>query len=240
MFVLFSALLVGNVRAASGINISSFPTSVVAGQEFEVGFSAAELDSNSNYNIKGLGGENFTEVDTWSGDWHQQNASWVSMPLFSSVDGSPSGTIKLRFDVNTGSGSKDLKLRIKKADSSDPNIDSNAVSISVSAVTPSPTPSPTPPQTPIPPTTTPSSTPIPTKKPTPKPTIEPVGKTLSIETSEPIPLPSYSPTSIPGPSPDQNPKFPVFAVILIILGLGFIGVAGFMAFKYNDNQCEKS
>lgn len=222
-----SFMVANPVEAASAIIISSFPSSIIAGKEFEVGFRASGLDPNSSYYVKGLGGVNFTEIDTWNNDWFQQNASWASMPSFSASDGSPSGNIKVRFDGNTESGSKDFKIRIRKSDSESSNIDSAIVTISVSAAPTSPTPAENP--TPIPtqlPTIkpTPAETLPPTKKPVAKPTTQPSPEVLSLETFSETP----SPTTVPLAN---DRKFPILGIALIVLGTFSIGAAGYVAYR---------
>lgn len=218
-----------SIRAEPQISVTSFPSTANAGQEFEIGFSAVGLSVGSSYYIKGLGGENFTEVDTWNSGWFQQNAAWVSMPTFDSgSDGSPSATFKVRFDEEAASGTKDFKVRIKKSDSDGPNFDSSIVSISVSALPPTPSATPMRSSSPsLVPTPTATHflsvlpTKRPTKTPTPSPTIEVRPEVLAEETTGPTPALESTP---------QN-KFPFGALVLIILGIGFVGASCYMAFK---------
>ena len=228
-------ILTTDANAGGKVEIINFSQSIIAGNEFEVGFKAEGLDINSEYNIKGLGGENFTEVDTWNNDWLQQNAAWVSMPTFLSNDGSPSGTLKLRFD-STSSGTKDLKVRIKKSGSDSSNIDSPTVSVSVTAATPSPTPVTTtqPTKTPSPtsvPTLSPTSTPSPTQKPTPKPSAGSTPEVLAENTF-------YSDTASLSPSPtpaaSETKKFPFLALVLIFAGVILIALTIFPGLPKKD------
>jgi len=117
---------------------------------------------------------------------------------------------------------------------------------------PTPTPTPTPTSTATP---TPTPTPTPTKTPTPTPTKTPTSKPSPRE--EPI-VESETPDNsqilglreqlkTPEPEEEKTPKkkFPVFPVILIIVGAGLMGFAGYTLFKkmksegYN-NQSEEN
>lgn len=230
-------MVVSSVQGTMQVSITTFPSSITAGQEFEVSYQGTGLELNQNYNIKGLGGENFTEVDTWNNEWFQQNAAWASMPVFGSgADGSPSGTLKVRFDSETQSGAKDFKIRIKKSDSSDTNIDSLPVSISVSALPPTSTPESA--HTSVP-TLTPMSTPtsIPTvlKTSSPRPAATP-----KTQTPEVLGETVLDPTSLPTVTPlkkvenRNQSNFPFIAVVLVIIGLGFVGTSCYMAFHKTE------
>jgi hypothetical protein len=170
------------IFAAPTISITSFPSSVTAGDEFNIEFSATGLNPSAQYSMKARGGNNLTEADTWNSAWLNDNDVWSSMPVFTSdPEGSASATLKARFGPTTLSGQKDLVIRIRGTT----NYDSPAVSVSVTAATPTPTPTDTPTPTPnptSPPTTTPTSTPVKTLTPTPKPTIE-------LVTTDPTPEP---------------------------------------------------
>lgn len=154
-----------SVFATPLISISSFPSSVIIGEEFDVVFDTSSLDPSAQYYMKALGGISFLEVDTWNSSWFQQNATWTSMPIFSSnSEGSASVTIKIRFNPSTVDGSKELKIRIRKVGDST-NYDSPTVNLSVIAVTSTPTPTES-----ITVTETPTATPTPTSTQTPTPT----------------------------------------------------------------------
>lgn len=185
LFLLILFIFPQKILSAESLEIKNFPTSKFSGEEFEVLFDAISLSPSASYYMKGLGGNvgtTLTEVDTWNGGWVQQNGSWISMPVFSSnSEGSASATIKIRFDPNVLSNSKELKIRIRKTDGND-NYDSPAVIMAVNASTPAPTPTQT-----ANPTVTPK--PIQTQTPTLKPT-------LPTKTQTPIPIPSNTPDII--------------------------------------------
>lgn len=233
------------VLATPNISILSFPSSIAAGQEFDINFSVTDAIPTSEYYAKGLGGENFTEVDTKNGDsWYQQNAAWASMPIvMANSEATISGIFKVRFDSASIAASKQFKIRIRKTDN-ETNYDSSVVSIDVSAA---PTPTPTPTQSPTPspsltpsPSKTPTPTPIPTKTPTPRPTPTPTPEVLGEETVLPTPatlvtdlqiqFSTASPISSPKDSDDQR-KFPFIAIGFVGAGLLLIGLSGYVAFR---------
>lgn len=232
------------VHASETLNISSFPTSKNAGEEFDINFTAIGLTSSASYYMKGLGGNttttSFTEIDTWNNGWVQQNGSWVSMPTFSAnAEGSASATLKVRFDPNVATNNKDFKLRIRKTDS-DINIDSNIVGISVTAVTPSPTsvPTATPTKTPSPaPTAAPTTKPV-VKTATPKPTqtSEPTEETKieeAISTNIEVTQTSTPEPLVLGENIEKK-KVPIIAYVFIVLGLGFLGYVVYLIYNQKN------
>lgn len=225
------------VLAAPNISILSFPSSIAAGQEFDVNFSVTDAIPTSEYYAKGLGGENFTEVDTKNGDsWYQQNAAWASMPIvMANSEATISGIFKVRFDSASIAASKQFKIRIRKTDN-ETNYDSSVVSIDVSAAS---TPTPTPTQSPTPspsltpsPSKTPTPTPVPTKTPTPKSTPTSTPEVLGEEAVNDLQV-GFSTASPTPNSKDENSrdKFPTIAVIFIGAGLLLIGFSGYLAFR---------
>lgn len=237
---LFLLLIPNVVSAAPVVSIDTFPPSAIAGVEFDVVFSASGLEPSTNYNSKALGGESFNQVDTWNSSWLQQNASWSSMPEFSSnPEGTASASVKARFESSTSSGAKEFKIRIRKLNT-DPYYDSSAVNISVTAVTPSPTAVPA---TSVPtaspaPTVTPTKTPtpIPTKTPTSKPTTPPnpepeiLGEEITLEPE----------TSKPSSTPEGLPKknFPILPITLVASGIGMIGFAVYNLVRAGKNTVQ--
>lgn len=228
--------------AAPVVTLDTFPSSVVAGLEFDLTFSASGLEPATNYNSKTLGGESFNQVDTWNGGWLQQNASWSSMPEFlSNAEGSASASIKARFESDTSSGTKEFKIRIRKLNS-DPYYDSSIVNISVIAATTTPTATPTVAATGTPtpvPTPAKTATPTPTKTPTPNPT----------RTSSPTPSPEVlgeeaTPSASPKPTAtagepvtidSSKKKIPFVPIILIFFGLLILGLAVLQLMRVSKN-----
>lgn len=247
-FVLFF-VFPPSIYATTQVSIDSFQNTIVAEQGFDVYFSATGLDSGASYYVKALGGNNFTEADTWNNNtsnWLQQNASWTNMPDFTANnEGSASATIKTRFEKEAV-GSKEFKLRIRKINVT-PNIDSDVVIISVSAASPDPTSTPT-----ESPTDTPSPTPIPTstQTPTPRPTVKaaatkrPIKLTFDTDDSEDSILglrEGLAPSPTGTPEPEVGRKFPWSSLFFILGGIGFMGFAGFSFLKqrqkgYNDEN----
>ncbi len=118
---------------------------------------------------------------------------------------------------------------------------------------PTPTPEPTPTLTFSP---TPTSTPIPTLTPTPKPTVKAIvtkkPKVISTKTtsdeeeSEVLGLREglEPPSPTPVPESEEKGKIPVTAILFVLGGLGFMGVAGYpflksMKKRYNIENEEK-
>lgn len=244
------------VDASGVVTITSIPTSKVAGEEFNVGFSVSGLVASSSYYMKGLGGNlggSQTEVDTWNGGWIQQNGSWTSMPIFTTnAEGSVSAEFKVRFDPNVATNTKEFVLRVRKIDN-ETNIDSLSSNIQITAATPSPTNSPT--NTPTA-TPTKTATPIPTGTPKPTPTKTPTAKPTTTST------PSEDPEATEKPSinlefgtgnvvDDQNTptsmvagsstekKSPVLAIIFIFSGVCFLGYGGYMLYNKNHPNDQK-
>lgn len=69
LIFLFPYFLPGRLFAAPSLIITTYPLSVIAGQEFDVTFSASDLVPSTTYYAKSLGGEGLTEVDTWNSSW---------------------------------------------------------------------------------------------------------------------------------------------------------------------------
>jgi hypothetical protein len=234
--VLLSAFLyfgTSNVFGAVSVQVTGFPDSITAVQEFEVSFIATGLDAASSYNAKGLGGSGFNQVDTLNADWLQQNRAWDLFPSFTPNDeGTSSGKIKVRFDPATAGGAQPFKIRIKEGDDT---YNSPDVSINVTAVTPVPTPTPTIAPTPIQ-TATPAATSLaskpPTTKPTTKPSVIPTAGGEPEVLGEEIESSPLSPR-IPEPTPavkksTEKKDLPLLALILIGTGIIFVVFSGFM------------
>ncbi len=241
--IFFIFLSTSKVFSAEAVTITSFPSSKNAGEEFNVNFSASGLINSSSYYMKGLGANtttsSFTEIDTWNNGWVQQNGSWVSMPTFSAnTEGSASATLKVRFDPNVSSNTKDFKIRIRKTDS-DTNIDSNLVSMTIAAATPSPTQAPTPV-----PTASPVVTAKPTSPPTVKPTLKPTSTPINLEPTSTPETEEYSPeytSSAPVSTPTieskvlgdntSNKKLPIVSYFLVLSGLLVLAYCIYMIYS---------
>lgn len=215
---------------ASEINITSYPSSVQLLEEFKVNISFLSLDPNSSYYIKAIGGDDLYDVQTYSdktSSYLSWNAPWGNFPEFSTNEiGSSSVEIKSRFKEGTNLGSNQLKIRIRKIDTSD-NIDSDNVNIDVTvAPTSMPTSTPT-----LIPTSTNTPTSTKTQSPTNTPTVKPTVKAVNSPTSTPKLLSEN--TETPGQilgeeKSEESSKSSILvsgAKISLVLGLLFSGVA---------------
>ncbi|MEK7188481.1 MAG: lamin tail domain-containing protein, partial [Patescibacteria group bacterium] len=127
----------------------------------------------------------------------------------------------------------------------------SVVKCSDSAPTPPPTPTPNPTQTPTPkttpsPTTKPTSTPLKTLTPTPSPTSAKVPSqspaTVSTNKPEVIGISISEGAETPPPSPISEPpakkSFPFGPIILILLGLIFLGISIYTFWRNTGNREE--
>lgn len=236
------------IYAAPSITISLPQTSVTAGDEFMIEISAEDIDPNTAYYMKALGGPELYDVQTLhNSSWLSWNSTWSDFPTLTSENSSASATLTARFKPGLQGATLDIKTRIRKADS-ETNIDSNIMSMQV-IIRPTPQPTPTSTKTPTPtPTHTPSPTPTkpPTPKPTPKKTSTPSptpedqpaeGDVLSIVAQA---TPELWPTSTPLVATDQQGKPVALAAFLFIVpgvGLTIFGIYSFLKrskTQYND------
>lgn len=255
IFFLCLFLLAKNVYSSPLVEIVSYPSSAIGGEEFQVSFNTISLTANSSYYSKSISVDSDYDVQTWSNktsSWLNYNSSWDDMPEFTSnSEGSASATLKIRFKSDINSGIKNIKVRIRKTNSSS-NDDSLSILLPVTAATSAPSPTPDPEETESPtstPTTTltPTSTSTSIKTPTPKPTKistpEPT-EGVKIEGVLGIQNENISPT----PSEDfqegfQKPKVSILAIVFVILGISFVGFSGFAFFRkkgFNNNKDEKN
>lgn len=177
---------------------------------------------------------------------------------FTPVGGAWNGRLRVKNNFQSscyfGPGEYPLSFRRFSGNSTTPtSVESNVLVINLTQTISDPTPNPSQTTSPTPSPTvfalkTPTPTPESTKAPTPNSTKLPTPKStpdvLSIETSYPIEiLKSEDPTPTPDvvlEQPESARKFPALAVVLISTGIVLIGVAGYIAFKYNDSQCIKN
>lgn len=234
-FLLFFLLAQpSKIYASAQVLISSYPSGIVAGQEFNVSFSASGADPLISFYAKALGGASFTDVDTKNGgSWFQQNSAWSNMPVFTAnSESTVSGSFSARFDPEISGGLQQFKIRIHNINT-EANFDSDVVQVNVFAATPTPSPTPRSTPTPVPP---PSSTtvniptviPTPAKTYTPKPTPKPTPQILGEQIIQ-------TPKASVDPTPDfEVPKpngFPVMGAVLIGLGAVCISAAAYLAVK---------
>lgn len=238
--LIISLFLPKTILAAAAVTVTG-PTEVTAMNEFSLSIAATGLDPTTKYYFKGVGGNENYDIQTkgQSSNWLNWNSSWNEFPQFESIsDGTLSTTLTVRFRNETTSGSKNVRVRIRKLDTED-NIDSNDIQISVTAL-PQTTPSPTPSLSP---------TPTITPKPTSSPTIRPTAKATSFATSRPTSAPQVlsatnqpnslmgtvtSPTPTPQGESTDSPN--IVAISLSIAGVVFLGLATFPFLKSKLNR----
>lgn len=184
---------------AATISITNSPSSAALLQEFNVSFSASELDGSSSYYAKvriGVAGSDSNPYDkgeTKNGDsWLGDSSAWENFPTFTTdSSGVVSGSLTARAKSTASLGDNSLFTRLLKVGTATTNrIDSSAATITLTAA--APTPSPTSSPTPLP-TPTPTASPTPTPTPSPLPTATPRPTTTASSTSTPRPVAS-SPT----------------------------------------------
>jgi hypothetical protein len=232
------------VLSAPEIIINTYPSNIIAGQEFDVNFSVLGLSSDTSYYSKSIGGINLEEVDTWNINWLQQNDAWTSMPIFiSNSEGSASASIKSRFALTTLEGNKEYKIRIRKVDSTTNN---DSPSVNILVATPIPTPTSTPTQTATM-TSTATTTPTPTKTATATPTKTATAKPTTTATPEETPTEESeakneinltgadvkietSPEGIVAGA-SVTKKSPLLSIFLIVSGVGFLGYGGYLIYN---------
>ena len=183
-----------------------------------------------------------------SGDWYEYNSTPAldyllsTYYFFEPVSGSWSGQLKVKNNIANAAylGPGDYLLKLKRFSGKAVSSAGDSNTLTVSLVrTPTPTPTPTPSPTPDPtaaPTPTKTPTPIPTKSPTPLPTL----------TSSPTPVSSpdeevlgeaviLSGSQTPEPTSnsfeESKEKIPPIAIVLIVLGIGFISFSVFSIIK---------
>jgi hypothetical protein len=144
------------------VTIETFPSTAHVNQSFAIRFKAENLQPNTDYYFKGIGGINDVEVmQTYNnGNWYGYRDSWDNHPKFkSNSDGKINETISIRVKDGQSAGEYKIKIKSKELDK-----ESELVYVTISDKLPTSTPSPT--QTP-----TSSLSPTPTEE-EPTPTIE--------------------------------------------------------------------
>lgn len=136
------------VFAVSTIVINDFPDQIQISQEFDITFSATELDSESQYYVKariGIGATGFNQAETYNSVtsvWLSDTSVWSGFPVFvSNSSGNMAITVKVRTKQTVSVGQNKLTVRLRKVNV-DPNIDSDEIEINI-IQGPSPTVSPT-------------------------------------------------------------------------------------------------
>jgi len=184
------------VIGAPSASFSSYPNTVMVGEEFSVLFSVESLDASSSYYFKSRIGPDMShltkgQTKSPSGEWLSDSESWSSgkFPVFNTDEkGTISGNIFSRVSPNVGVvGENYYVLRILKVGEDSSRAQTLEGSF-IFLVNPPPTPTPTPEPTAIP---TPTSKPTPTPRlPTPTPTATPSAPTFT-------PIPTNNPSLVP-------------------------------------------
>ena len=175
---------------------------------------------DSNFSLNNTGSENvrlFTSldllipIDTFSYDGSSEDMTWGRIP-----DG---GSIFYSERLQKSPGNANI---------SPPSPSPTPTNSPTTAPTQVPTVSPT-----VKPTPTKSSSPKPTVSPTPTPTDEPIEESIQIVASSP------SPTGIVAGATTTK-KSPILAIILITLGIGFLGYGGYLLYNQMHAENQKT
>ncbi len=236
---------------ASSIAISSSQTSLSApNEEFVVSANlSVSAPNGTTYYLRG----EFYLPDTsaycgftWNGQsWYNgpytSSEGWKNLSPVVVQDNSWSGELKAKFDMEDSgcltSGNYNFRVQRYTSAGNASSDTEDPISVLVSVPTPSPTPTveatstPTTASTAVStPTAAPTLTPTPTKKPTPKPTpkVTPTPEILGEQASDAALAQSQlSATSTSDVDDDSGKKFPILAVIFVLLGVGLVGFSIF-------------
>ncbi len=237
------------VNAAFNFNISSPSATLInsGAQEIEVFLNITELPSESYFRLslqKESGGSYYGYVQNNNNEWAKiQTLSGDCTSYFKITDLKTSLVIlkyKIGDDLSLDNGNYFLKAHKFTKTCSSYTDGLNAISVTVSL--PTPTPSPTPINTPTEaPTANPTVKPTPTYSSTPKPTLKPTSTpTPTPNVLEPQVLSLSTTVSSPITQINTNKKSPVLAVVLISLGIGFLGYGGYLLYNMRNANKEIS
>jgi len=242
--VCISLIFCPEVKAVT-ITINSFPATIDTADPYQVNASVSGAVNATNYLRIDLYKDGTTNYfgETYNGsDWYGGSDGKSYFPV-QILNASASATITFQIGnpSNTnypGPGSYKLKIRRYTSSGSASSNDSiTPADVQINYIFPTPTPTPSPTPTPTP-TDPPTPVPTPTKTPTPTPTKTPTP--TPIRTPTLMPSPTDSPISLVlgdevvlgSPTPLDSPvlpsiknTFPFWAVGLVVLGLGFVGIA---------------
>lgn len=209
-------------------------------QEVSVNLSIEDLPSGDSYFRAGWDSGN-----TYVGYIKNNNGDWVALSSLSSSDclnyykissATSSATLKIKIGSNSNISNGNVDIRAHRLTSTcASNTGSNLFSTQINLPTIAPTPSPAPTQKPS--TPSPTILPTPTKSPTPaktpNETLEP--EVLS-ETVEVLNLTSTPTVRAEVLSDSKKGKFPIFAIVIITLGILLIAFSGYLAYKMRYNN----
>lgn len=238
----------GKVLAVS-ILISKYPSEINSLESYEVDANISGAADATNYlridlykeGTNNYFGETFNGTDWYSGS---EGKNYFPIQIQNS---SASANLQVRLGSPTvtdypGPGIYKLKIRRYTASGNPSADDQNSTDVQINYIFPISTPEPvgeTTPQpssaktsTPVPvPTKTPNSKPSPTK------TLEATPEVLAEAVIDQTPTPTATPL-MQSEGKDQN-KFPFVAVVLIAVGLGFVGTSCYLAFNKKGQTLDK-
>ncbi|HET7098701.1 MAG TPA: hypothetical protein VFI61_00470 [Patescibacteria group bacterium] len=243
--VLFLVLFIFPPNAdAVTVTINSFPPTISSTDPFQIGVSISGATNATNYLRVDLykdGTSNYFG-ETYNGtDWYNGSDGNSYFPI--QIQNS-SASATLTFQIGNpgtndyiGPGAYKLKIRRYTSSGSQSSNDTQTpVDVQITYIFPTPTPTPTPNPTTAS-TPTPVSTPVKTPTPTPKPTIKPTPTPTPTDSVEPEVLGESTlnpdPTLTPTPMVESisTDKPPILAFVFVGIGIVFIGVSGYLAFR---------
>ncbi len=150
-FFLIFFFIFPSIFLAATITTTSSPSSVAQLEEFDIGFSAQEIEADTDYYLKvriGKEGTTPTKGETYNpstSSWLSDSSAWTGFPTATSNgNGDLSATVRARAKTSAEEGVNQLFIRLRKVGSTT-NLDSSPVELEITAsvITPTPTPTPT-------------------------------------------------------------------------------------------------
>jgi len=263
MSVIFLGFFTGKTWAAMSLSFNGLPANVDQDNAFEINVSLVDAPINRTYYLRAAlfeeGKTNyFGYTYNHSGQWHNSPSQHTEfLEITTNSEGSWSGQLKAKADLNSsyfkGSGKYQFKIGRYTVGGSGPSWSNNTGSITINySPPPSSSPSPEPDPTPE---SEPESTSSPMVSPSPKATgaVTTGGTTggglfdthdseemlLSTEGGEILGMTEPEASEATESKKEKNPF--LISIILIVLGLGFVGGTGVVFYKqrgYNETEEE--
>jgi hypothetical protein len=245
--VLILYLSVSEVKAVSA-TLSGYPSSI-SDAPFNINVAITGADAGNNYLRVDLYKENTSNYfgETFNGTLYYGGSTGLQyFQIAIGPEGTASALLQARIgNPNTteypGPGAYKIRIRRYTNSGSVGSTDQVVGDVQIVYTTPSPTPTPTPTQSPTTSPTatpTPAPTPTPTKTPTPKPKSTPTFQpdvlgTDSNDTGGGLDIGSagieLAATPESAAKDESGKKFPIIAVVFVVLG---VGLTGFSVFSY--------
>lgn len=240
------------VNAAFSYTIDSISTSSISDKDqiVSVTLTISDLPSGDSYFRVGINeGSSYAGYNKVGTDWvklaslsEDETNVTCSKYLKVSSDGTYVIDFKIGNDIDITNGEHILKAhRFRSTCTVDALKPETSITVLLPTPSPSPTPTPTNPPTNSPtqaPTASPTVKPTPTKSPSPKPTPKPTptesGQAEESLVLEPQVLSLSTNASSPEPEIIEKKKSPTFAIILITLGMGFLGYGGYLLYNMKN------